>query len=88
MSESKMDNLSVVLNKAEDITLEQRPIPEIGENEVLLRMRRVGICGSDIHFWTHGGIGKFIVKSPMVLGHEGSAQVAKYIINYLIKTSN
>ena len=30
----------------------------------------VGICGSDVHYWTHGAIGDFIVKAPMVLGHE------------------
>ena len=40
-------------------------------------MQKVGICGSDVHFWTHGGIGDFIVKAPMLLGHESSGIVAK-----------
>lgn len=44
-------------------------------SEVLLRMSRVGICGSDVHYWTHGRIGDFIVKAPMVLGHEAAGVV-------------
>ena len=39
-------------------------------------MNTVGICGSDVHFWTHGAIGSFIVREPMVLGHESSGIVA------------
>ena len=38
-------------------------------------MDQVGICGSDVHYWTHGRIGDFIVKAPMVLGHEASGIV-------------
>nr|XP_032640405.1 sorbitol dehydrogenase isoform X2 [Chelonoidis abingdonii] len=45
--------------------------------EVLLRMHSVGICGSDVHYWQHGRIGDFIVKKPMVLGHEASGTVIK-----------
>ena len=40
-------------------------------------MKEVGICGSDVHYWTHGRIGDFILKAPMVLGHEASAVVSK-----------
>ncbi|KAJ7410997.1 hypothetical protein WISP_105054 [Willisornis vidua] len=57
--------------------LETRPIPEPGPNEVLLRMHSVGICGSDVHYWQHGRIGDFVVKNPMVLGHEASGTVIK-----------
>ncbi|NXX99725.1 DHSO dehydrogenase, partial [Centropus bengalensis] len=45
--------------------------------EVLLRMHSVGICGSDVHYWQHGRIGDFVVKAPMVLGHEASGTVVK-----------
>ena len=45
--------------------------------KVLLRMDSVGICGSDVHYWTHGAIGDFIVKAPMILGHEAAGVVAK-----------
>jgi L-iditol 2-dehydrogenase len=46
--------------------LEQRPIPEPSDDEVLLRMDSVGICGSDVHYWTHGAIGDFIVKESII----------------------
>nr|XP_016854815.1 PREDICTED: sorbitol dehydrogenase-like [Anolis carolinensis] len=70
-------NLSVVVHRAGDLRLEDRPIPEPGPNEVLLKMHSVGICGSDVHYWQHGRIGDFVVKSPMVLGHEASGTVVK-----------
>jgi threonine dehydrogenase-like Zn-dependent dehydrogenase len=44
---------------------------------IVLQMDTVGICGSDIHFYTHGAIGDFVVKAPLVLGHEGSGTVVK-----------
>ncbi|GAB1286808.1 Sorbitol dehydrogenase [Apodemus speciosus] len=56
---------------------ENYPIPELGPNDVLLKMHSVGICGSDIHYWEHGRIGGFVVKKPMVLGHEAAGTVAK-----------
>lgn len=40
-------------------------------------MKQVGICGSDVHYWTHGSIGDFVVRAPMVLGHEAAAMVSK-----------
>ena len=40
-------------------------------------MQRVGICGSDVHFWTKGRVGDYVVKEPMALGHEASAVVSK-----------
>jgi len=40
-------------------------------------MKAVGICGSDVHYWTHGAIGDFIVREPLILGHEASGEVVK-----------
>lgn len=40
-------------------------------------MHSVGICGSDVHYWQHGRIADFVVKDPMVLGHEASGRVVK-----------
>lgn len=40
-------------------------------------MQDVGICGSDVHYWQYGRIGDFVVKAPMVLGHEASGVVNK-----------
>uniref|UniRef100_A0A8B9J4C6 Sorbitol dehydrogenase n=1 Tax=Astyanax mexicanus TaxID=7994 RepID=A0A8B9J4C6_ASTMX len=45
--------------------------------EVLLQMHSVGICGSDVHFWQNGRIGDYVVKKPMVLGHEAAGRVFK-----------
>ncbi|XP_037922949.1 sorbitol dehydrogenase-like [Hermetia illucens] len=71
------DNLTAVLYGVEDLRLEQRPIPEINDNEVLLEMDCVGICGSDVHYLVHGRIGDFVVEKPMIVGHESSGVVAK-----------
>ncbi|KAK6052844.1 GroES-like protein [Cooperia oncophora] len=70
------DNLSAVLYGVDDIRLEQRDIPTPADNQLLIRVHTVGICGSDVHYWTHGAIGNFVVKEPMVLGHETSGTVA------------
>jgi len=40
-------------------------------------MKAVGICGSDVHYWTHGRIGDFVVKAPMIIGHESAGQVVE-----------
>jgi L-iditol 2-dehydrogenase len=56
---------------------ETRPIPDIGENEVLIRLEYVGICGSDLHYYQHGRIGDYIVETPFVLGHEPSGTVVE-----------
>lgn len=71
------DNLSAVLYKQNDLRLEQRPIPEPKDEEALLQMAFVGICGSDVHYYEHGRIADFIVKDPMVIGHEASGVVVK-----------
>lgn len=71
------DNLTAVLHGIEDLRLEQTPIPEINDDEVLLEMDCVGICGSDVHFLVHGRIGPFVCDGPMVIGHEASGVVCK-----------
>lgn len=71
-------NLSAVLFKKQDLRLVERPIPEPGPGEVQLCMQKVGICGSDVHYWHEGRIGnRFVVTAPMLLGHECSAVVSK-----------
>ena len=47
----------------------------LGADDVNIKIHTVGICGSDVHYYTHGKIGNFIVKEPMVLGHEASGTV-------------
>jgi D-xylulose reductase len=48
---------------------------KLGPDDVRIKMHTVGICGSDVHYYTHGKIGNFIVKEPMVLGHEASGTI-------------
>lgn len=56
-----------------DIALSQ----ELGPDDVRIEMHTVGICGSDVHYYTHGAIGPFVVREPMVLGHEASGTVSE-----------
>lgn len=47
----------------------------LGPRDVRIATHTVGICGSDVHYYTHGKIGPFVVNAPMVLGHEASGTV-------------
>jgi L-iditol 2-dehydrogenase len=58
------------------IELEERAAPEPGPGEVLVDVRAVGVCGSDVHYYEHGRIGDFVVEEPMVLGHESAGVVS------------
>ncbi|KAL5487813.1 hypothetical protein ACEPAI_5921 [Sanghuangporus weigelae] len=71
------ENKSFILRGINDVIFEERPIPEIGDDEVLVEVKKTGICGSDVHFLVAGRIGDFVVEKPMVLGHESSGIVAK-----------
>ncbi|KZF21989.1 putative D-xylulose reductase A [Xylona heveae TC161] len=71
-------NLSFILEKAGQVKYEDRPIPKLSSPyDVLVNVKRTGICGSDVHYWVHGAIGPFVVKDPMVLGHESSGVIAE-----------
>ncbi|MDE3761391.1 alcohol dehydrogenase catalytic domain-containing protein [Sinorhizobium meliloti] len=49
----------------------------LGPNDVKVAIHTVGICGSDVHYYTHGGIGSFRLNEPMVLGHEAFGTVVE-----------
>jgi L-iditol 2-dehydrogenase len=67
---------AVVLHKIDDLRLEEVPAPgPPGPDEVRVRVRNVGVCGSDVHYYKRGRIGDFIVKEPMILGHETGGEV-------------
>lgn len=66
---------ALVIHGAEQIRLEEHPVPEPGPDEVRLRVRYVGICGSDLHYYFEGANGEFAVREPFVPGHELSAVV-------------
>jgi L-iditol 2-dehydrogenase len=75
VSHSLDDNPAAVLYGAGDLRLEQRPVPRPGPRDVLIEIRSVGVCGSDVHYYEHGRIGDFVVAEPMILGHESSGVV-------------
>jgi len=75
MSSIPAKTTAAVLHAVGDIRLEERPTPTPKPHEVLIAIKTVGICGSDVHYWTHGRIGDFVVKNPMILGHESSGRV-------------
>ncbi len=64
-----------VLHGVEDLKKEERTDPVVGEDDVLIRIRRVGICGSDVHYYRHYRIGSFVPQAPLVLGHEFAGDV-------------
>ncbi len=66
---------TAVLYAPRDLRIEQRPVPTPSDGEVLVRILSVGVCGSDVHYYEHGRIGDFVVRSPLVLGHESSGQI-------------
>ncbi|MEE2035273.1 NAD(P)-dependent alcohol dehydrogenase [Rhodococcus chondri] len=57
------------------IDIEERPVPEPGPGDVLVRVTSVGVCGSDAHYYREGRIGEFVVDAPLVLGHEAAGLV-------------
>jgi L-iditol 2-dehydrogenase len=69
---------AMVLTDLLKIKIIEKPDPEIRKpDDVLVRMKSVGICGSDIHYYKEGRIGSQVVKFPFTLGHEGSGVIEK-----------
>ena len=61
---------ALVIHAAGDLRVEDVPTPEVLAEQLRVRVRFGGICGSDLHYYQHGGFGTVRVKEPMVLGHE------------------
>jgi L-iditol 2-dehydrogenase len=66
---------AAILREPGNVVIEERPIPRAGSGEVVVRVRAVGVCGSDTHYYEHGRIGRFVVEAPLVLGHEAAGEV-------------
>ncbi len=66
-----------VLEKPMVFGIKEMEIPEPGPNEILVKTKAVGICGSDVHYYVEGKIGPYIVNEPLILGHETAGEVAK-----------
>lgn len=61
---------AIYLDSVHTLSERELPIPKPAKDQVLVKMKAVGICGSDVHYWHKGKIGSFVVKEPMILGHE------------------
>jgi D-xylulose reductase len=71
---------SLVLEKKGEISLRDFPAIDklessLGPLDIRIKLHTVGVCGSDVHYYTHGRIGPFVVHEPMILGHEASGTV-------------
>ncbi len=66
---------SIVIHAAKDLRIEDRDEAQPGPGEVQIRLSAGGICGSDLHYFNHGGFGPVRLKEPMILGHEVSGHV-------------
>ena len=69
---------ALVLEKANELSLREIDLPaDLGSEDVRIAIHTVGVCGSDVHYYTHGKIGPFVVNAPMVLGHEAAGTVTE-----------
>ena len=66
---------AIVINGKEDLELIEVPTPEPAAGQVRLRMAYAGICGSDLHYYYEGANGQFVVREPLIPGHEVSGTV-------------
>ncbi|KAF4970359.1 hypothetical protein FSARC_2615 [Fusarium sarcochroum] len=75
---SGLRNPSWFLYGPESAKIQDRPIPEIkDDHDVVVHIRYIGVCGSDVHFWRYGGHGLKVNKDqPLVVGHEASGVIA------------
>ncbi|KAL5532589.1 hypothetical protein ACEPAF_4363 [Sanghuangporus sanghuang] len=73
-----LENKAFLLKGILDTTFSERPIPELGPDEVLVEVKKTGICGSDVHLYAEGRLGeKLVITQPFALGHESSGVVVK-----------
>ncbi|MFF6878855.1 L-idonate 5-dehydrogenase [Streptomyces sp. NPDC012474] len=70
--------LGCVIHGQGNLRVAELPVPEPGPGQALVAVRYGGVCGSDLHYWRHGGVGDFRLREPMVLGHEVVGTVVEY----------
>lgn len=66
---------ALILHAAKDLRIEEREITKPQAEEVLIELAVGGICGSDLHYYNHGGFGAVRLRQPMILGHEVSGYI-------------
>lgn len=75
MTESTMQ--AAFLEQAGKMCVREVPRPRPGPGEALIKIKSVGVCGSDVHFYEDGRIGRFVVREPLILGHECAGEVVE-----------
>jgi len=68
---------AVVIHAAKDLRIEERDSKGLRANEVRIKTEFGGICGSDLHYYQHGGFGQIRLREPMILGHEISGVITE-----------
>ena len=68
--------LACTIHAKEDLRIETEAVPAVGPGEVLVRLGAGGICGSDLHYYFEGRNGSFVIREPLVPGHEAPGVVA------------
>jgi len=66
---------AAVIHSPRDTRVEEAEVAEFGPRDVKVRVRAGGICGSDLHYYQHGGFGAVRIRHPMTLGHEAAGEV-------------
>ena len=69
--------LTCRIHAKEDLRIEPADDPQVGPGQVLIRLGAGGICGSDLHYYFEGRNGSFVIREPLIPGHEASGVVAK-----------
>jgi L-iditol 2-dehydrogenase len=67
---------TMILTGLRQMQLVETPVPDVGPDEVLLKLEAIGVCGSDLHYYKTGRIGSQVVEYPFPVGHECAASVA------------
>ena len=68
---------AAVIHAPRDLRIDEIDHPVVGTGEVMVRIRAGGICGSDLHYYQHGGFGTVRIQEPMILGHEIAGEVVE-----------
>ncbi|MEK4239234.1 NAD(P)-dependent alcohol dehydrogenase [Paenibacillus sp. FSL H7-0714] len=68
---------AAIMDEQLSISVKQIDIPVPKVNEALIKVYCIGICGSDVHYYEHGRIGRYVVKEPIILGHELAGEVVE-----------
>jgi L-idonate 5-dehydrogenase len=69
--------LTCRIHAKDDLRIEDSELPQVGPGQVLIRLGAGGICGSDLHYYYEGRNGSFVIREPLIPGHEASGVVAK-----------